>query len=152
MTEFNNHLPDFFDVDSSIADNHRDLLLNAYNNPENTGNFILVDTKNLRVVINTIKQELSYCPFEIVPETGNIKYAQTLHGYRDAQKYIFKIDARNSFNQEISNNFNWPVFSLNFPYKIPTYCFYFILNQKDLSLFAELFSNWLSKIDLPFSD
>ena len=147
MMEFNNNLPDFFDVDSSIVDSHRDLLLNAYNNPENMGNFILVNTKNLGEVIETVKYELFRYPFEIVPETGSIKYAQTLYGYRDTQKYVFKIDARNNFNQEIRNYFNWPVFCLNFPYRIPTYYFYFILNQNDLSLFAELFSNWLSEID-----
>jgi len=148
--ESNDHIPEFFDVDSSISNNNRRLLLEAYNDPKNTGNFILVNTKNLRAVVDTVKRELFRHPFEIVPETGKIKYAQTLYGYRDFQKYIFKIDTRNTFNQEISSHFpNWPVFQLNFPSR-PTYCFYFILNQKDLARFATLFSNWLSKIDQPF--
>jgi len=123
-----------------IAGNILNLL--GLNDLQGRGTLSFVDTKNLKEVIRIVEQELFCFPFEIVPESGEIKYAQTLFGHRDSQRYIFKIDSRNSFNLEIKKILpNLPVKSLTVPNQ-GTFNFYFILSPEELVIFISGFSRW----------
>jgi len=142
MTESKKRIPIIFDLKNAKTDYSRYRLLFSYYNPFNKGNFPLVDTRNLEEVVNTAEKEIFSYPFEIVSKTGEIKYAQTITGYRDNKRYIFKVNKECSLNQTIQNCFpKWPVLCLNFPRK-SAFCFYFILNRGELTIFASVFSKW----------
>jgi hypothetical protein len=142
--------PIIFNLVNSVLDDDCELLLKAYRNLQGTGNFNFVNTEKIEEVLNNVEKEILLLPFEVIPEDGMIKYAQTITGYRDDTFYIFKINIENSINKKIMDQFpNWVFYRLNFINE-PNCLLYFFLNQKDLSLFGELFSSWLTEIDPPF--
>ena len=125
-----------------ITGNIADFL--GLNDLQGRGTLSYVDTKNIKEVVRIVEQELFCFPFEIVAETGEIKYAQILFGYRDSQRYIFKIDSRNSFNQEIKKHLpHLPVKNLIISGQ--TFSFYFILSPEELVIFISTFSKWVEE-------
>ena len=149
MMESNQCIPIFFDLDNSALDSDRELFLRAYRKFQEVGCFPFVNTEKIEEVISVAEKEIFRFPFEVIPENGMIRYAQTITGYRDSTFYIFKIDQKNSFNQAVRNEFpDWKVQHLNFLGQ-QTYCFYFVDNPKDLAIFASAFSVWASTLDHP---
>jgi len=151
MTENNKRFPIIFNLINSVLDNDCELLLKAYYFFQEIGNFQFVNTEKIEEVINVVEKEILLLPFEIIPENGMIKYAQTITGYRDNTFYIFKVNIENTLNKAIMDQFpNWVFYRLNFINEQDCF-FYFIFNKEDFTSFAELFSNWLSEIE-PFID
>lgn len=147
MTESSKCIPIIFDLDNSVLDSDRELLLRAYCKFQKLGHFRFVNTEKIEEVVSVVEKEIFCLPFEVIPENGMVRYAQTITGYRDSTFYIFKIDQKNSFNTAIRDEFpNWPIHYLNFLGQ-QTYCFYFVDNPKDLAIFASAFSTWASTLD-----
>jgi len=148
--EFNEKISNFFGLKESS--DLTQVILQFCNDPQTRGNLPFVDANLLnKDRIKIIHKELRKYPFDISP-TGEIEYSTTITGLRDYDRYIFKINIQNSFNQQISKYLpEAPSIQLTLLDQ-STFCFYFICNKGDLSIFSQAFSDWLSVIDLPLTD
>lgn len=135
-----------FNLDISKQNYNQKKFIKNYFYLKEKGDFVFINTQSAEI-LGIIEKELPFsdCPFEVV-ERGELKYGEIIHGWRDTTFYIFKIDARNCFTQEIQNNLpNLSVYSLEYENAQGTlsYLFYLIKNQNDLTIFAKLFGDWL---------
>ncbi len=91
-------------------------------------------------------------PFELL-DNGDLVYSKIIYGTREEKYWIFRIDARNGFNQFILKEIpDIEMFSLEYLYtvsysRITSHNYYIIYSEKELFNFIENFSNFIFNID-----
>jgi hypothetical protein len=116
------------------------------------GQFSKINPNSSKAVKKALAQEISKFTLLSFGNNEVLEVDQIFICWRERNKYVFRIDSRNSFNQILQGKLpQLEIYSLpcygNFSYN-----FYFVLKQSDLDQLFQIFSQWLPTNDFNIDD